>query len=171
MGLRFDDRSPVATDHRLEGDTSTSVGLWIEEHLDMAHTLRRGLGQIGERKIAEVLHSDEHVHRRVVDGEKTGQRIELIGGLHLGHGLLGQLHVVASGEGELQGGRECALEMHVKLAFRQAGDERREVWSQVSGNHVGGHLADRINSAPHARPAQRWCDNVFTHRPVAFSPL
>ena len=92
---RLHDRLPVALDHRVERHASPGVRLRVEEHLDVAHALRRGLRQVRVGKVAEVVGGHEHVHRRVVDGEEAGERVELVRRLHLGDGLLGELDAVA----------------------------------------------------------------------------
>ena len=85
------------------------------------------LREVGEREVAEVVGGDEHAHRRVVDGEEAGERVELVGRLDLLDGRLGQLDAVAAGELELQLGHERALEVQVQLALGQAGDELGQV--------------------------------------------
>jgi len=99
------------------------VRLRVEEGLHPAHPVGGGPAEVGGGEVVEVGLGDEHVHRRVVHAEETRERIELVGGAHLVHGALTDVHPVPARQLELELRLEGALEVQVQFGLGQAGDE------------------------------------------------
>ena len=79
--------------------------------------------QVGGGQVVEVLRLPQHVHRRVVDGEEAGQRVERVRGLDLGDGALADRNTIALRQLEFERGLERAFEVDVELRLGETGDE------------------------------------------------
>ncbi len=125
LGLEL--RAPNAADHNVERHPPPGVRLRIEEHLDVAHVLRMRLGEVGEGQVEEIRLMDENPHALVINFEKGGQVVEIVGCSHLRRIFVRERHAIPFCELEFHFGLERALDMHMQFALRHAGDEAPQI--------------------------------------------
>ena len=116
-------------DHRAHGNAAGRVGLRVEEHLGMHHTIGSRLTEIGHRHIEEVLLLQQHRRPGVVEVQEALQVGEGVGLTKRLHAGVRQVHAVASCQRKDQLGLERALDMDVQFglghALQQAGQTVR----------------------------------------------
>lgn len=74
--LRRQEADAIPSHHCREGDAPGGVRLRVEEQFDVLDVLRMGVGEIGQREIAEVVLRPQDRHVWVVDGQKAGEVVE-----------------------------------------------------------------------------------------------
>ena len=133
-----------AVEDGAEFDAALSMGLRIEENLDVHDAVGMRPLDVGPGEIEEVLFSDENRGPRVVQIKERLKIREVIGGAHFVDVRIRQRHPIALGERKQHLWFEGALDMHVEFGLGQGDHEVAKIAHDFSIPYVSASANDKV---------------------------